>query len=306
MPKVSVLMSIYQPDERYLAEQLDTIDAQDFDDMEVVVYDDCPTDQSWEAFCRQHCTRHLLRYVPSDVNRGYVKAFEHLVGLAQGEYLALADQDDRWLPSRISCGVRALDEGYLLASCDRQIIDGEGTVTVESWRSSHPNDESVTWQSGDHITNKAAFACYSLGMATMMRTDVAQSLAPFPTCTGHDKWLALGASAMGPCANIVIPLVQYRQHGTNQTGVLRGIDSKADWYRSRTADTNELVNEFASRFPESPDVPEMLAFANARMEKDVRGIWHYRHLAPNVANFEIALRFVPDAAFKRLLRLMRH
>lgn len=304
-PKVSVLMSIYRPNERYLAEQLKSIDEQNFDSMEVVVYNDCPDDPNWEAFCVSQCSRHPLRYVQGEQNRGYVKAFEYLVGRADGTYLAFADQDDRWLPGRIARGVDLLDEGYVLVSCDRQIIDGEGTVTVPSWRSAHPKDESVTWHTGDHITDKAAFTCYSLGMATMLRTDVAQQLRPYPLCTGHDKWLALGASELGPCANIEEPLVQYRQHGKNQTGALHGVSSKADWYQGRTKDTYELVSEFVRRFPDCADKEAMLGFAEARLNGDIRGIWKYRSLAPQVAAFEIALRMTPDWAFKAALRALR-
>ena len=306
MPKVSVLMSIYRPDEGYLAEQLDTIDAQDFADAEVVVYNDCPEDASWEDFCRAHVTRHPLRYVHGERNRGYVKAFEHLVELAEGEYVALCDQDDRWLPGRLSEAVALLDEGYLLVCCDRQTIDGEGQVTCESWRAAHPADESLTWANGEDITARAAFTCYSIGMATMVRSGVARRLVPYPTCTGHDKWLALGASALGPCANIDRPLVQYRLHGTNQTGVLRGIECKADWQQRRVASTCELVDEFAARFPDAPSLPEMRAFAEARRRGDIAGIWRGRALAPQVARFEIALRLTPDWLFRAALRVMRH
>ena len=305
MPKVSVIMSIYRPDAGYLEEQLRSIDEQDFDDFELVVYNDCPDDPDWEGFCRQHVTRHPLRYVVGERNLGYVGAFETLVGLAEGEYLVLCDQDDVWLPGRVSRGVELLDEGYLLVFCDYQIIDGEGKVTCESWQQAHPKDGSVTWRSGEHITSRAAFACYALGMATMLRTDVARALRPYPHITGHDKWLALGASAMGPCANIGEPLVQYRQHGSNQTGVLRGISSKDDWYQHRTQSSLELVEEFARRFPDSPDLEEMRGFAEARVNGDVRGIWRHRSLSPQVAAFETVLHFTPEWAFRTALKLLR-
>ena len=305
MIKTSVLMSIYRPDERYLSEQLESIAAQDRDDFEVIIYNDCPEDDTWEDFCREHCPGHPVRYVASERNRGYIKAFEYLVGLAEGEYVALCDQDDRWLPNRLSRGVELLDRGYLLVSCDRQVIDREGAVTEASWRASHSGDASVVWQTGDHFTAQAGFSCYSIGMATMLRTDVARSLVPFPTCTGHDKWLALGASAMGDCANIEEPLVQYRQHGGNQTGSLHGVSCKADWYRDRTRCAYELVEEFGKRFPNHPDLAEMRAFAQARLDGDVMGMWRHRWLAPQVASFEIALRFVPDWVFRTALRLWR-
>lgn len=305
MPKVSVVMSIYKPNERYLAEQLKTIDDQDYDDFEIVVYNDCPTDDSWEAFCHSQVSRHKLRYVAGTENLGYIKAFEHLVGLAEGSYIALCDQDDRWLPGRIARGVQMLDEGYLLVRCDRQIIDGEGNVQVESWREAHPSEECSNWHSGDHITGKAAFTCYSIGMATMVRADVARRLSPFPACVGHDKWLALGASELGRCASIDEPLVQYRRHGGNETGTLQGISCKEDWYQTRVKDSYELAHDFARRFPDSSDAADICAFADARMNKDLLGIWRHRNLAPQVASFEIALRLTPEPLFKAMLSLYR-
>lgn len=305
MPRVSVLMSIYRPREDYLAAQLDSIDAQECADMEVVVYNDCPEDPDWEDFCRTHVTRHELRYVPGERNRGYVKAFEHLVGLAQGDYVVLCDQDDVWLPGRVAAGAAALDAGAMLAVCDRQVIDGEGRVVVPSWRAAHPGDASLTWETGEDITARSAFTCYAIGMATMLRTDVAQRLVPFSTHTGHDKWLALGASALGPCANLPEAYVQYRQHGKNQTGALAGVSSKKDWYQARTLDSADVVADFASRFPDHPALPEMQAFAEARVRRDIPGIWRHRVLAPDVARFEIALALCPDPLFRATLALWR-
>jgi len=305
MPRVSVIMSIYQPDERYLREQLASIDAQDFDDMDVIVYNDCPGDERWEDFCHACCTRHELCYVPGDVNRGYAKAFEHLVELADGDYLAFSDQDDVWLPGRVARGVEALDAGHLLACCDRQVIDGEGTVTVQSIRRAQPHEHSLTWQTGEHYARHAATTCYSIGMATMVRASTARELTPFPTCTGHDKWLALGCNTLGTCANIDEPLVQYRQHGNNVTGTMSGIASKRDWYERRVIPSLELALEYATRFPTSPDAEDILDFALARERGDVRALWRQRDIAPKVAAFEIVRALAPDWAFSRTVSLLK-
>ena len=305
MPKVSVLMSIYKPDERYLAQQLESIDAQDFDDMDVIVYNDCPESTGCESFCREHCTRHELKYEDTNQNRGFIKAFEHLVELADGEYLVLCDQDDIWLPGRIERGVEALDQGYTLAVCDRQIIDGEGEVVEQSWRAAHPNSPELTWKSGDHYAPYAATTCYAIGMATMVRADVARELLPFPEHSGHDKWLALGANAMGPCANIEEPLVQYRRHGKNVSGSFSNISTKADWRLRRVIHSYELAQEFVKHFPDSPDCEPIMGFAQARMDGSIRGLWRYRYLAPQTAKFEILMRFLPEKAFEALVRKVK-
>lgn len=297
---VSTVMSLYKPDEGYLAEQLDTIDAQDYSDMEVVVYNDCPEDEDRSVFCLSHCRRHPVRYFHGTENLGYVKAFEKLVGLAKGDFIAFSDQDDRWLPGRISEGIKPLKEGCLLSVCDRMVIDGEGRVEVESWRSSHPKDPETNWNTGDHFVPQAVFTCYAIGMAIMVRSDVARCLTPFPICTGHDKWLVLGANAMGDCAFIDKALVQYRRHGTNVTGKLSGITCKADWHRTRVRDSCELARTFAERFPSSPDLPSIISFAQAREDGDVAGMWRYRYLAPKVAEFEILTKHMPNWIFKKL------
>ena len=298
---VSVVMSIYKPNLKFLGEQLDSIDAQDIDDLEVIVYNDCPEDDRREAFCREHCTRHPLRYIHGKENRGYVKAFEFLVQQAQGAYLAFSDQDDIWLPGRIEKCLAPLEEGYLLVSCDRQVIDGEGKIEVESWRAAHPKAIENQWQTGERLLPQAVFTCFSIGMATMMRTDVARELIPYPTCTGHDKWLTMGADALGACAFVNQALVQYRRHGSNVSGTMSNITCKADWYERRTEPSFQLAQTFCGRFPDAPECDEVRAFAEARKQRDVLRIWKYRRIAPLVSYFEIVLKIVPEPLLKRLL-----
>lgn len=297
---VSVIMSLYRPDERYLAEQLDSIDDQAWDDMEVVIWNDDPTDIDRYEFCKSHVTRHKLRYYHGEENRGYVKAFEHLIQLAQGELLAFSDQDDRWLPNRIQRCVAAFDadSSCQLVVCDRQVIDSDGKVVVESWRASHPNSPQDNWKTGDRFVAEAAFTCYAIGMATMVRRDAALACCPFPICTGHDKWLALCCGELGTCAYVEEPLVQYRRHGSNVSGAFSGVASKSDWYEKRPQQSLQVVKEFAERFPDSSSLPEMLDFAQARVDKKVFRIWKGRKLAPDYALFEICLAFTPDWLFR--------
>ena len=291
---VSVLLSLYHPNELYLIKQLDTINAQTYPLLEVIVYNDCPDDINRRALVEEHLSRCDVKYVHGEENLGYVKAFERLVSLANGEYLAFCDQDDEWVPSRIARGVAALEKGAVLVICDRSIIDANGTVETASWRHAHPRSPEVNWDTGDDITSRAAFTCYGIGMAMMIRADVARSLQPFPEHTGHDKWLTLAASELGPCAFIDEPLVKYRRHGRNLTGAFKGIASREEWYRDRTVSSYELARRFADRFPESEHNAAILEFAEARLRGDVRRIFHARSLAPLVAWFEIGLNLLPS------------
>ncbi|WP_298578401.1 glycosyltransferase [uncultured Olegusella sp.] len=305
MPCVSVIISIYKPNSLFLKRQLESIDNQDFDDMEIVIYNDCPEDSTWEKFCTKYCKRHPLRFLQGNKNLGYIKAFEHLITLAKGKYLAFCDQDDRWLPGRIKEGAKKLDEGYLLTLCDRQIIDADDVIINQSWRHTHPLDHSVNWSDGEHFASKAAFNCYSIGMATMMRADIARQLIPFPICTGHDKWLALGANTLGPCANIDKALVQYRQHSKNVTGAMKGIYSKQDWKKRRVESSYSLAQEYSKRFPKSLDAPIISEFANARMMGRPFTLLRYWSLAPRIVAFETLMNLVPQSLFPFFLKLAK-
>lgn len=298
---VSVLMSLYKPDESYLREQLCSIDAQDVDDMEIVIYNDCPQDVDRAEQCAALCPCHEVRYVHGEENLGYVRAFEKLVGLARGTYLVFADQDDAWEPGRVSKCLEQMRQGHVLCSCDRSVIDAEGKVLVPSWRAAHAKDVENTWHTGDYYVPKAAFTCFSIGMATMVRADVARDLRPYLLCTGHDKWIALCANEVGSCAFVDEPLVRYRRHASNVSGTFSSMTCKQDWYDNRTKQAYRLVQEFCARFPESKGREEMLAFATARINRSVVGMWRYRRLAPIVADFEIALKFMPEFVFRRLV-----
>lgn len=304
---VSVLISLYRPDEGYLAEQLASVAGQTYDRVEVVAYNDDPSDRDRSAELRAALgpAGIPVRYFHGEENLGYSAAFERLVGLARGDYLALCDQDDVWEPTRLERGVRELERGYTLVTCDRSIIDGDGRVVERSYRHAHPGEPECSWESGDPITPHAAFSCYATGMATMLRADVARALVPFPRGSAHDLWLALGASAMGPCAFVDEPLVRYRRHGGNASSLLSGVSGKRDWYRLRVRPKYELARRFCELFPESEYREQIMGLAQARLDRDVLGLWRWRALSPRVARFEIALRLTPGWLVALAVRRLR-
>ena len=304
---VSVLISLYRPNETYLREQLLSIAHQTYDNVELVVYNDDPSDCDRSKWVRKLMgPSATVRYYHGDKNLGYAKAFERLVSLARGAYIALCDQDDVWLPSRLERGVEELERGYALAVCDRAIIDGQGHVVEESYRHAHPNEPECSWNSGDDITVRAAFSCYAIGMATMLRANVAKALVPFPKGTAHDFWLALGASELGQMAFIDEPLVQYRRHGNNASSLFSGIKSKEDWYERRVRPKYGLAQRFRELFPGSQHCEQIMAFAQARLDRSVRGLFRCRHINARIAWFEIALRLAPERLVRLGVRVLRN
>lgn len=302
MELISVLLSLYNPDESFLLKQLDSINQQDYEGpIEVIVHNDNPNDVNREAQIISRLSRCKVRYFHSKENLGYVKAFEKLTLLASGDFIAFCDQDDIWRPNRLSRAAEELRAGNILAVCDRAIVDSNDNVIVESWKKAHPLSLECHWKTGDNFTRHAATRCFAIGMATMVRAPEAKSFCPYPLCTGHDKWIALCSSASGRCAFIDEPLVLYRRHESNVSGQFKGITCKNDWYLDRVAPSLELAREFGEKFPQNEDALKIMGFAQARSSHNPLRIIRYLSYDPTVVLFECLLSIVPEGIFKKLI-----
>ena len=275
---VCVLLSAYKPDLKFFAEQLDSIDKQTFP-LTLLVRNDCPESDSLERFIQAHITKNAYRYYHGDNNLGYVKSFEALFSLAEGDYVVLCDQDDIWEPNRVEVSLNhMLEEGSILDVCDRSVIDENGNILV---------------------------VCYGIGMALMLDASAAKSMIPFPESTAHDLWLTLGCSELGKCSFTMTPLVKYRRHGGNETGFLAGVSSKDDWYSTRVKNRVDTARRFADRFPDSPHLKEILGFAEARERRSIIGLLKYRRACPSIAKADIIIRLMPNWLFILILKELK-
>ena len=95
IPAVSIIIPMYNT-EKYIGECLDSILAQTFTDFEVIVVDDCSTDNSAaivESYIPKFDNR--LRLIKSKKNSGVCSVPRNVgVRLARGEYLMFVDSDD--------------------------------------------------------------------------------------------------------------------------------------------------------------------------------------------------------------------
>lgn len=303
--KVSIVISIYKPNLQYLEKQLLSINSQTYKNIEVIVWDDYENSDFTSETIGKYITKFPYKYIKCQKNLGYIKAFEKLTTIAEGDYISYCDQDDIWEKDKILKSVETLiNENAVLVTSDYSIIDGEDKLIHRSAREYSPAKHNL-WHTGDDITKFAMFRCYAVGFTIVIDSTVAKKLVPFPTEIIHDKWLALGASALGKVAMIDEPLARYRRHGKNESGTLSGIYCKKDYYEKRVYSSFKAVEIFINKFPECKDKKEIMEFAIARKNKKIFKIWKYRRLANTEAKFEILLCFVPNFIFKLLLNRMK-
>jgi glycosyltransferase involved in cell wall biosynthesis len=104
-PLVSVIIPVYNY-ERYLGEAIESVLNQTYKHLEVIVVDDGSTDQSGEV-ARSFAGRGV-RYWPQ-VHAGIGPARNKGVELAQGEFLAFLDSDDRWPLEKLERQLRSFE-----------------------------------------------------------------------------------------------------------------------------------------------------------------------------------------------------
>jgi glycosyltransferase involved in cell wall biosynthesis len=98
MPTLSVLIPNYNHG-RYAAHCLDQIFSQDFPPSEVIVVDDCSTDDSVEIIARYASREPRLRFFRNPSNFGVMKTMNRALSLARGDYVYGGAADD-WVAPR--------------------------------------------------------------------------------------------------------------------------------------------------------------------------------------------------------------
>ena len=136
----------------------------------------------------------------------------------------------------------------------------------------------------------------------LIREDIAKKAVPFLKCTVCDQWLAICAAGAGRVSFTEEALVLYRQHGSNQTGILHGVTDKESYHSMRLLPLEERMNGIQRFDGLSVQAAE---FVTARLSGDLWKIWKYRDFSPWESAFEIVMRLLPDWAVRQCLRRIR-
>lgn len=105
-PLISVMIGVYNA-ERYLAEAIDSVLAQSYRPLELIVVDDGSDDGSADL---ARTYGDALTYAHQE-NAGNGSARNHAVRLASGELFAFLDADDRFLPEKLEHQFAELEAG---------------------------------------------------------------------------------------------------------------------------------------------------------------------------------------------------
>ena len=129
-PKVSVLIPTYNY-ARYLAEAIESVLAQDFQDFELVIADDCSADNTAEVV-RPFCARDArVHFAVNPANLGMTNNWNHCLKQARGEYIKFLFGDDKFIHRQALSKMLAMMGQYpsaVLAASARTILDEESNA----------------------------------------------------------------------------------------------------------------------------------------------------------------------------------
>ena len=216
-PRLSIGLPVYNG-ENYLAESLEALLGQSYEDFELIISDNASTDSTPDICRRYERQDSRIRYVRQPRNIGLSPNHNFLIGQAKGELFKEASHDDLYGRDLLKRCVEALDEHphVVLAHSWTAAIDGTGMVTQaleyplatasprapERFRSilfgssglfesSGPDGDAVTRADNDGVIR----ADDQYGV---VRTDVLRRVAPLGSCHHADKLVVPEIALHGP------------------------------------------------------------------------------------------------------------
>jgi teichuronic acid biosynthesis glycosyltransferase TuaG len=125
-PVVSVIMPAYNA-ERFIRQAINSVRAQTFEDWELIVVDDCSTDETASVAEGLAHEDNRISVVRNGHNSGVSRTRNRGIDLSKGEFIALLDSDDYWNPKKLDKQLGLIrKEQADIAYCSYAIVDERG------------------------------------------------------------------------------------------------------------------------------------------------------------------------------------
>ena len=310
---IAILLAIYDAPKDWLIELLDSLNGQTYPNLCLYVRDDASPNlpfEELEHLVRTHITAFPFVLHRNEQNMGSNQTFAELVRDSEGDYIAFCDQDDVWLPNKLTNTLRLFRESTLsptLVCTNVSVIDGKGNeiaASMEQHRRRH------VYLRGNGLAPSLIHHNFAMGCTILMERARALSYLPFPAAVVHDHYLAFRAACDGAIDFLPEPQMRYRVYGGNQTGVMTGVHSKQDYLEKRICLFGARVRAF-SEVADLPALQEAAAWHEARLQNfhrkkgGFRALRRMTHINRSTTLFELVALRMPAPIFRFAIRLVQ-
>lgn len=205
-PYVSVIMPSYNSAD-FIELAVNSVLQQTFDNFELIIIDDCSSDNTRDILQKISKTDERIRLVLSDKNEGAAITRNKGLDLCRGAFVALIDSDDIWAKEKLELQVAAAQSSNAdIVYCSYSIIDENGNKKCREFIVPEKTDFK-------HTLNVSVISC-----STALLSRKIVDKYRFPTDFYHEDyalWLSIlkdGHSAAG----LTEVLAEYRVRGDSR------------------------------------------------------------------------------------------
>ncbi|EHI69466.1 glycosyltransferase family 2 protein [Streptococcus ictaluri] len=234
---INILLSTYNG-ERFLAEQIKSIQQQTVTNWNLYIRDDGSSDGTRaiiEKFVSQDERIHFINPNQQE-NFGVIKNFYTLLKHKEADFYFFSDQDDIWLKQKLEWTLEEAkkhdSKSPLLVYTDLKVVNQSLEVTHESiikTQSHHANTSLLQELTENTVT----------GGTMLINHALAKHWKTHQGLLMHDWYLALLAAALGKLVYLEKPTELYRQHDSNVLGARTWSKRMKNWLRP-----HQLVSKY--------------------------------------------------------------
>ena len=216
---IDILMATYNG-EKYIKEQIDSILNQTYQNIRLIISDDCSKDNTPEILKEYEQKDKRIKLHIQEKNLGVVKNIEFLLEQVENKYYMLSDQDDVWLTKKVEKSLETLIKK------DVDLVFGDLEVVDQNLKTMYPSFGDfmlLNKKINKYINSNKLNYIYNCvtGCTVLAKKETIQKVLPLPKNSKyliHDHWIGLMASIYGKVAYMPEKYIKYRQHGNNQVG----------------------------------------------------------------------------------------
>lgn len=196
---------------KYIKDQIISILSQLNKEDEVIISDDSSTDNTIEIL--KSIKDHRIKLYTNNNFFHHTLNFEFAISKAKGDYIFLSDQDDIWLPNKVSIMKKYLNK-YNLVISDCYVVDGNLNEIKNTVRGTK---KKLNGLFVNLVHNNFLGCCMAFDRIVLDKA------LPFPkNILSHESWLGAIAETFGKTIFIDEKLLLYRRHDYNYSNTLKG------------------------------------------------------------------------------------
>jgi len=203
---VSIIMPSFNSG-RYIESSIRSVMAQIHDGWELIVVDDCSTDDTPAVVTRLQSEDSRIKLLRLEINHGAPAAPRNIgVKAAAGEWVAFLDSDDIWHPAKLHYQLEALqrENGYF---CSTRM-----TTFVDEERISFTNPSTIRVESISFVQNRIKSRIPTSSVIIKRSAKLSHPFneeSRYKAVEDYDCWLRIHQSA-GPSIKLDFPFLYYR------------------------------------------------------------------------------------------------